>query len=303
MICCSDFYTTISNFTCPSLMEVELFEAWVPQFDSTGAPNKISLADAKTLAAWVAKINAAGSQNKFYVLPFMDNIVDERGDDTLETLDSGVVINTKQGDRDFEGYFIQEPNCVLSEVEEWKKAGSWGKFVFDKAGNIIFSYCKTDPDFLYPIMVDNKSLQARLVKPTYSTSMKHRIAYRYAQSGKDGDLRVLPATELDFDPLTESTFRGLINVQASYSAITTDDFTATLTDCNGCPITGLVLGDFTLETYPAGVSVVITSVTESADGVYDFVIPTQTGGTNLKLSGSKDALNFAPVEANIIAIP
>lgn len=301
MICCKKFYTTISWLGCPSLMEVEKFEVWVPQYDSTGAANKISKADAITLAAWVAKINAANATDKFYPLPFMDNIVDERADDTVETLDSGKTIVTKQGDRDFEGYFIQEPNCVLSEVEEWKKAGPWGKYVFDKSGNLIGKYCATDPDFLYPILVDHSSLQARLVKPTYTTSMKHRVAYRYDQIEKDGDLRVIPASTMDFDPLTQ--IKGLLNVMSSYSAITTDGFTATLTDCNGCPITGLVAGDFTLETTPAGVSVVITSVTESADGVYDFVIPTQTGGTNLKLSGTKEGLNFGPVEENVIAIP
>jgi len=284
-------------------MEVEKFEIWVPQYDSAGAANKISKADAQTLAAWVAKINAAGNQNKFYPLPFLDNIVDERADDTFETLDSGTLINTKQGDRDFEGYFIQEPNCILSEVDKWKKAGSWGKYVIDKAGNIIGKYCATDADYLYPILVDHKSLQARLMKPSYTTSMKHRVAYRYAQIEKDADLRVLPVEELDFNPLTEPTFKGLVNVEASYSAITTDGFTATLTDCYGCPITGLVAGDFTLAEYPSGAAVVITSVTETSDGVYDFVIPTQSGGTNLKLTGSKQGLNFAPVEANIIAIP
>jgi hypothetical protein len=303
MICCKTFYTTISSFDCSSLMEVEKSEVWVPQYDSTGAANKISKADAKTLAAWVAKINAANGSDKYYPLPFLDNIVDERADDTAETLDSGTIIITKQGDRDFEGYFIQEPNCILSEVDAWKKAGSWGKYVIDKAGNIIGKYCSTDPDFLYPILVDHKSLQARLVKPTYTTSMKHRVAYRYAQIEKDADLRVLPVSELDFDPLTEPTFKGLVNVQAAYSAITTTGFTATLTDCYGCPIEGLVAGDFTLAEYPAGTSIVITSATESAAGVYDFVIPVQTGGTNMKLSGSKDGLNFAPVEANIIAIP
>ena len=303
MICCSEFYTTISRFDCSSLMEVEKFEIWVPQYDSAGEPNKISKADAKTLAAWVAKINAVGNQNKFYPLPFLDNIVDERADDTFETLDSGAIINTKQGDRDFEGHFIQEPNCILSEVDKWKKAGSWGKYVIDKAGNIIGKYCKSDSDYLYPILVDHKSLQARLVKPTYTTSMKHRIAYRHAQTEKDADLRVIPVEELDFDPLTESTFRGLINVEAKFSSISATGFTAALTDCTGCPITGLLAANFALEETPAGTSVVITSVTEVSDGVYEFVIPSQTSGVNLKLSGTNTGLNFAPVEASVIAIP
>lgn len=284
-------------------MAVELFEIWVPEFDSTGQPNKISLADAKLLANWITKINASGSKNKFYILPQMDNIVDERADAVFETLDSGVNIKTKQGDRDFTGYFIQEPNCVLSEVEAWEKAGTWGKYVVDKDGNILYRYCSTDADYIYPIMVDEKSLDAKLVKPTYSTSMKHMVTYRYRQTEKDGNIRVLPVSELDFDPLTNASFKGLINVESSYSSISTTGFTATLTDCYGCPIEGLVAGEFTLETSPGGVSVTITSATETSAGVYDFVIPVQTGGTVLKLSGSKNGLNFAPVEANLITIP
>ena len=303
MGCCTDYYKTISAINCRTLMAVEKFEIWIPEFDSSGVANKISIADAKLLASWVAKINASGSSNKFYPLPFMDNIVDERADDVFESLDSGANINVKQGDRDFLGFFIQEPNCILSEVEAWQSAGTWGKYVIDKDGNILYRYCSTDPLNMFPIMVDDKSLSAQLVKPTYSTSMKHKVAYRYRQTERDGDIRVLPAKDLDFDPLTSATFKGLVNVMASYSSITVTGFTATLIDCFNCPITGLVAGDFSI-TDSTGASVVITSVTETGStGVYAFVIPTQTSAEVLTLIGSKTGLNFQAVEAKTILIP
>ena len=154
MGCCTDYYKTISAINCRTLMAVEKFEIWIPEFDSSGVANKISIADAKLLASWVAKINASGSSNKFYPLPFMDNIVDERADDVFESLDSGANINVKQGDRDFLGFFIQEPNCILSEVEAWQSAGTWGKYVIDKDGNILYRYCSTDPLNMFASALD-----------------------------------------------------------------------------------------------------------------------------------------------------
>ncbi len=303
MGCCTDLYKTISSINCRTLMAVEKFEIWVPEFDSSGVANKISKADAKLLASWVAKINASGNSNKFYPLPFMDNIVDERADDVFESLDSGANINVKQGDRDFTGFFIQEPNCILSEVEAWQSAGTWGKYVIDKDGNILYKYCSTDPLYIFPIMVDDKSLSAQLIKPTYSTSMKHKVSYRYRQTEQDGDIRVLAAKDLDFDPLTSATFKGLVNVMASYNSISTTGFKATLTDCFDCPITGLIASDFSI-TDSAGSAVVITSVAEAGvTGVYTFVIPTQSSAEVLTLIGSKTGLNFQNVKAKTILIP
>jgi hypothetical protein len=48
---------------------------------------------------------------------------------------------------------------------------------------------------------------------------------------------------------------------------------------------------------------VITSVTESSDGVYDFVIPTATSADVLALTPSKTGFDFAAVTATAITIP
>ena len=67
---------------------------------------------------------------------------------------------------------------------------------------------------------------------------------------------------------------------------------------------GLELADFSLaETSPSPGAIVITSVTESSDGVYDFVIPTATSADVLALTPSKTGFDFAAVTATAITIP
>ena len=51
---------------------------------------------------------------------------------------------------------------------------------------------------------------------------------------------------------------------------------------------GAVLADFDLYNDTATASVVITSVTESPDGTYTFVIPAQTSADSMTLNLQKD---------------
>jgi hypothetical protein len=128
-----------------------------------------------------------------------------------------------------------------------------------------------------------------------------KIQFNWLGTVKDGDLRTLKAPT-SYNPLTD--LRGLVDTAATYSAITTTSFTATLTDEYGCAISGLLVGDFALtETSPTPGAIVITSVTESSDGVYDFVIPAATSADVLALTPSKTGFDFAAVTATAITIP
>ena len=62
------------------------------------------------------------------------------------------------------------------------------------------------------------------------------------------------------------------------------------------PDTGLLVGDFSLYNNTTASSVTITSVTESPDGTYTFVIPTQTSADVMVLTPSKDGRSHTPDE-------
>ena len=120
---------------------------------------------------------------------------------------------------------------------------------------------------------------------------------------KDADVKVVGG--LDY---TGSDLYGLIDADATYSAITTAGFTATITStCYGGAVEGLLLGDFSLaEVSPTPGVESIASVTESSAGVYDIVLTTPAASTEVfRLSASKDRFDFSEMSdgTNDITIP
>ena len=106
-----------------------------------------------------------------------------------------------------------------------------------------------------------------------------------------------------------TSFEGLVDVVMNpATSITVSTFTVDIDLIYGTvfdkdPFKGGVIGDFTLaEITPTPGPSPLTSVTESSDGVYDFVITTpQTSGDLLRLTFSKTA--FFPAGTIDILIP
>jgi hypothetical protein len=108
----------------------------------------------------------------------------------------------------------------------------------------------------------------------------------------DGDLNFIKATDTNTNVLL---LNGLLDVEIAISNEAVDGFTATLgyiyaTVGDTTPVEGLLVGDFELYNETSEAAIVITSVTESSEGVYDFVIPTQTAADVLTLTVVKDGL-------------
>jgi hypothetical protein len=159
---------------------------------------------------------------------------------------------------------------------------------------------------MYPISVDNNSFDPRLVDATDAVVQKILVAFNFSDSMRDEYLAMITEDDYTFDLINAN---GLLDVSSANSAITTTSFTVTLSTAYGSKaapvkVKGLVIGDFTLaELSPTPGAIVITSVTESADGVYDFVIPTATSADVLELTPSKDGFDFTAAIANTILIP
>ena len=91
--------------------------------------------------------------------------------------------------------------------------------------------------------------------------------------------------------------RGILDVNAVYSSISTTGFVMATTSDYGdvktpLVVKGLLLADFSLYNNTAAASVVITSVTESPDGTYTFVIPAQTSADVMTLTISADGFEL-----------
>lgn len=285
--------------SCPSIMKIAKKLILVPEFDANGDKNVLTVADAKVLANWSAKLTAAELKDRFYPAFEMVNVEDLRGDAVFEEHSDGSRSLVRAGSRSFTGFGIRLGAEYTGLIDGWRNQ-RFGVYIVDKDGNIIYQECNaTDAN---PIMVDNTSWEARLVKSTDSEVEKTMITFNFRETEKDEKLRVIPVDDLDFDPFVE--LKGLVDAAVTYTSITTTSFTATIVDDFGCPIEGMLLADFSLaETSPTPGSVSISTVTESAAGVYDFTFPAETSGDVLALTPSEAGYDWAAVTATDITIP
>ena len=120
-------------------------------------------------------------------------------------------------------------------------------------------------------MVDQESFSAELVKKTDAEPVMVKITFDFRETEKDSLIRAIDADDLDFDGLSSADVYGLYDAFHVVSSVSTTGFTSTITEeTYKFAIEGLVAGDFSLYNDTTASSVAITSVTESADGVYDL---------------------------------
>ena len=275
----------------------------VPRLDSTGARNYIDTTVTLN-QAWIdALINQDDKSLKYYPLPAMKNVTSERAEPNKQEFPDGSSIVLQQGTKSFSGEWVGKDASYtfMSKVENYG-CGDIAAFIVDVDGNIIGN--GEDADKLYPIALDGDTWFVNLKDAVMGTSVQSlMLTYQYDRSEEDSNLRMIAASETTFDARTLS---GLQDVNSAISSITTTGFTATLTKDYGTQVTkqlvkGLVIGDFDLnETSPTPGAIVITSVTESADGVYDFVIPAATSADVLGLDLTKDGFEMTTA---VVTIP
>ena len=289
--------------TCQPIANVAKKLIIIPTYDDAGVRNSIDLTATLDQAYFTAAVNNTDSSQRWFPLVNMENITNERADSIFETAASGRNALIREGFKAFAGEMWNQSPAFLGKVKE-ARCTDISAFVIDNDGNIIGS--ETVAGFLYPIRINKASWDAKLVETTDTTVQKVSLGFEWHEDAKDEDIRMITSDEYTGDVVD---MRGLLDITAVYTNITTTGFTATLSTIYGSPISlikdkGLIITDFALaELTPTPGAIVITSVTESADGVYDFVIPSQTSADVLELTPSKDGRDYTAVVANTILIP
>ena len=289
---------------CKTLPNVARKHIYVPLFADDGTKNRINLTDDTLNSAYfTALINQADASKRWFPTPKIDNITDERSDPNTQDLDSGISLFVSQGSRDFTGMIIKQSPQYLGKLESFQ-CGAFGVYTIDLDGSLIGQIVSEGgKDYLEPIPVEEESFYPRYMPKTYSQVPMIQIQFSYRSDVQDSDIRLIKKTEMaNFNWLDQN---GLLDINVAISSITATGFTATLTLDYGTALDkieaeGWVAGDFALaETSPSPGSISITSVTESAAGVYDFVIPSQTSGDVLELTASKDGFLFPATSITI----
>jgi len=306
--CCS---LTVANtgFGCTPIMEVVEKFIEVSYFKADGTINEIDLTDTFNLAYFTALVNDADETLRWYPLPFVKNMVDERADSDFESFDDKTRIERQVGIRSVKTIITTLGNNagavspqMVGKIND-KKCKVSGLFGVTKSKQLVGEMI--NDGFLAPIRIDNGSLMAILVKTgSGAITQKINLGFDWHIDVQDERLRTLEADEMTTDI---SLLNGLLDVTSVYSAIGQTSFKATLktifgTFVNPLLVEGLVAGDMALYNVTDSANVTITSAVEAPDGTYTISYASQTVADVLRLTITKDGFDFTAVTANTITI-
>ncbi len=277
--------------TCFGVFDVTVQVILVNYLKPDGSINGIEIAgltggvlSQADLDALVKDINPL---TRYYPSPNLKNVTDERADNITEEFEDTSSVFIQEGARAFTGLIIKGDPVMLGALQSWRCQTS-GVFFIDKSGNLIGDGSRAG--YLDPVLIQDDSFSAGLVKGTDSTKQKIQINFIVSALQDDANLRMIEAVSIT---AALKGVRGLIDVVAGVpSGITTTEFTVQLNTLYGgltTPIAaeGMQLADFSMaEITPTPGAIVITSVTESTTvpGLYTFVFPTATSGDVLRVS-------------------
>ena len=287
--------TTFSNTGTPSCM-LAIKDTRkliiVPTYGSDGSLNKIAAGDTLNQTYFDNKINAVDPLDRWYPLPLLKYVEDTKAENNYETPPDGSKIFVSEGIRSFKAAFMFTSITFLSNLKAFG-CNKISVFEIDADTNLIGS---TDGTDFYPRKVADQTFTSMLQKAKVKTEIgKIMIGFDIDETEEDEDLSIITSTEADCDFML---LNGLLDTNIAISGVGATAFTATMTLDFGTfktkdPDVGHEKADFALD--KSGTPVTITSVTESTDGVYTFVVPTCTGAHTLTFNKAGWAITTATV--------
>lgn len=278
-----------------------------PTFDSTGAKNYIDTTATLDSTFFTDLLNAGRSgatntdeKQRIYPIGAFKNVEDVRGDDITEGFNDGSTTFIQEGTRTFTGVIIDRPSpTLLGKMKGWR-CSQISAYIVDTDGNLYGNGSESGK--LYPFRLDSETWSPKFMKTADTTVAKIQLDFTYAKDEADEDIKMILSSETTPDV---RDLVGLIDVNAgAATSITTTGFVTALTFDYGSAVTaqdfkGAVLADFDLYNETTTSSVTITSVTESPDGTYTFVIPLQTSADVLTLNLQKDGFEMTALTITI----
>jgi hypothetical protein len=283
---------------CVPIADIVRCLIFTTEVDSAGAVKEISKTDLASFSAVELLLNDVDFEDRLLPTAELENVENIRDESVFQEFNSGNKAKVRDGFKNFTGMIVQPPRELKGKLERLS-CSDFGAYAVDKSGNFL-GYAGSTTDVLRPILIDKNTLDVQYVEATDSEVAMIMIKFQWKLSQKDENIKLIGADDLDY---TCSDLYGLLDVNASYSAISTTGFTATLTTDYGTNVTGLVAGDFTLYNETTASSVVISSATETSAGVYEFSFAAQTPADVLTLSASKNRYDFAGLGSSNIVIP
>ena len=106
---CGDGLSNLGVPSCKEGFDVAKRLIFVEQLDNDGNPNAIDVADVLDSTYLDGKFYNADKSQRWFITPDFDNVTDERADTETQTLDSGIELPLRQGQRTFTAFFQTLP--------------------------------------------------------------------------------------------------------------------------------------------------------------------------------------------------
>ena len=300
-----DCNVTLSNTGTPGCMPIQDVAKrliLVPMVDASNVKNRIEIASIPTNTEIIALLNQADDKKRFYPLPEMENVTNERGDPISEDFPSGKNVKIRDGVKTFAGQMLSLSGDYAKQINGFG-CSNIGAYIVDAQGNLIGD--GSDPLYLAPLSLDQETWDVRTMDTTDTTIAKIQLGFQWSISVKDSDVRMLLSTDFatDVDWLEYNGLLDLTGTLLTSPAQTVTTFSMKITNGFGSlknpgTASGLIYQNFiaTNITTP-GNTIAISAAAESSTsaGTYAFTYAMTTPTPTEVFVISLDASAATPV--------
>lgn len=177
---------------CVTLQSVTTRLIFVNLKNSTGALTRVDLTSLPNFANLFTAVNP---KDRWFPLESFDNVEMPIADSSFEESSSGRKFFIKTGKRSFNGdMYIQSPEA-LNIINSFT-CSQVGVYAVDADNNLIGI---KDGNFLYPIPINNKSLDAKIVFASDTNVQKLNISFDFLTSVDESKLWLITYSDTNFD--------------------------------------------------------------------------------------------------------
>ena len=177
---------------CVTLQSVTTRLIFVNLKNSTGALTRVDLT---ALPNFSNLFTAVNPKDRWYPLESFDNVEMPIADSSFEETASGRKFFIKSGKRSFNGdMYLQSPEA-LSIINSFT-CSQVGVYAVDANNNLIGI---KDGNYLYPISINNKSLDAKIVFASDANVQKMNLTFDFLTSVEESKMWLIPYSDTNFD--------------------------------------------------------------------------------------------------------
>lgn len=292
---CNENVKNFGQPNCVGILERPEKIAFVQTVANDGTVNKILSSDTIDDTYVTALINQSDRSKRWYPSPVLNRVNDTRAENNTFEID-GFTINVSQGVRTMAFTVIEGASPRLAAAFNSLGCRDMSFYVWSVTGQIGGNGSVSGE--LRPFRIKKKTMQAIYNPPNKENETPAMIMVQFAISDleRDEDIAYIDyGTGANDVQVDITSYNGLIDVEmGAATSITTTGFVVDISYLYGSVFdkqeaVGFVLADFSYEEIsPTPGAGTITSVTESPDGTYTFVVPLNTSGDVHRLTFSKN---------------